>query len=168
PSVLQASLEVQFQALVIEPLLEWRGQTHNTSASHSMMPPSILVIVGGLDECIQIHEQLQVLSLILLAMQNKLPLHFLICSQPEPQIWETFNQENLHQFTEFIPLNNSFNVDHDIEIVLHTRFNNLQDSEQYSQLTFPDPWPMQEDLKTLVDRSNGWFIYAGTLLKFID
>ncbi|KAF9259867.1 kinase-like protein [Marasmius fiardii PR-910] len=35
-------------------------------------------------------------------------------------------------------------------------------------MDFPNPWPTQADLETLVDRSSGQFIYPATILKFID
>ncbi|KAF9254125.1 hypothetical protein L218DRAFT_834052, partial [Marasmius fiardii PR-910] len=50
----------------------------------------LLVIIDVLDECLKPVEQKEVLSLSLLAMMEQLPIHFLVCSHPEPQIQEVY------------------------------------------------------------------------------
>ncbi|KAF9261604.1 hypothetical protein L218DRAFT_973926 [Marasmius fiardii PR-910] len=156
PQLLQASLEAQFKALVVKPLLSWKN------ASRIIMASPTLVIIDGLDECIAIDEQQQVLSIVLLAMAKKLPLQFLICSRPEPQIRERFNQQDLRQYTESISLDGSLNVNRDIETMLQDEFKKIRNSERCSHMVFPDPWPTQGTIEILVDKSSGQFIYPAT------
>ncbi|KAF9256680.1 hypothetical protein L218DRAFT_881225, partial [Marasmius fiardii PR-910] len=86
PEILHMTLKQEFNALVVEPLLQWRKDIPEFfSTLHTPTAPS-LVIIDGLDECLHPLDQEEVLSLALLAMKEKLPLHFLICSRPEPQI----------------------------------------------------------------------------------
>ncbi|KAF9254771.1 hypothetical protein L218DRAFT_1009307 [Marasmius fiardii PR-910] len=168
--ILHATLDAQFKALVIEPLLEWRDHIQSSQSIHPTIAISRpqLVIIDGLDECLDITEQQQVLSLVLLAMGHKLPVRFFICSCPEPQIQGRFNQENLSQFTKFMSLNGDPNANSDIAIMLCTEFRRIRNSERCKHIVFPDPWPSQWDLQRLVDKSSGQFIYPATILKFID
>ncbi|KAF9258431.1 hypothetical protein L218DRAFT_845381, partial [Marasmius fiardii PR-910] len=129
-------------------------------------PP--LVIIDGLDECLKPIEQKQVLSLALLALEEKLPIHFLIRSQPEPQIQEGFNQYNLHQFTKTVSLDNASNVKPDSRTILHNGLNKIRNSDRCKHLKFPNPWPSWPDLEILVDRSTDQSIYPATFLRFID
>ncbi|KAF9260960.1 hypothetical protein L218DRAFT_931806, partial [Marasmius fiardii PR-910] len=50
PQLLQASLESQFKALVVKPLLSWKN------ASRIIMASPALVVIDGLDECIATDE----------------------------------------------------------------------------------------------------------------
>ncbi|KAF9264439.1 hypothetical protein L218DRAFT_844397, partial [Marasmius fiardii PR-910] len=131
-------------------------------------PSPTLIIIDGLDECLALGDQQQVLSLVLSAMEHRLPLRFLICSRPELQIQDRFNQQNLQQFTKSISLNNDLNVDQDIETMLRDEFRKIRNSERCKHMVFPDPWPTQNDMKTLVYKSSGQFIYPSTILKFIN
>ncbi|KAF9260964.1 hypothetical protein L218DRAFT_871320, partial [Marasmius fiardii PR-910] len=160
PQLLQASLEAQIEALVVKPLLSWKN------ASCIIIAPPALVVIDGLDECLAAYEQQQVLSLAVLAMKKKLPMQFLICSRPEPQIRERFNRKDLRRFTESISLDGNLNANRDIEVMLRNEFKNICMSECCSHRVFPDPWPTEGDLEMLVDHSSGQFIYPTTVIKF--
>ncbi|KAF9259725.1 hypothetical protein L218DRAFT_843551, partial [Marasmius fiardii PR-910] len=165
--IFHASLEGQFKALIIEPLLKGKNHSQGShSTSYEIAASSTLVIIDGLDECVATNEQQQILSLMLQIMRLKLPIHFLVCSCPELQIQDRFNQEDLSQFTKFMSLNGDPNVNQDIEIMLHTEFSKICRSSRCKRMVFPDPWPSKRDLQTLVDKSSGQFIYAATILKF--
>ncbi|KAF9260957.1 hypothetical protein L218DRAFT_827068, partial [Marasmius fiardii PR-910] len=160
PQLLQASLESQFKALVVKPLLSWKN------ASHIIMASPALLIIDGLDECIATDEQQQVLSLVILAMKKRLPLRFLICSRPEPQIRERFNRGDLRHYTESISLDGNLNANHDVEVMLRREFKNIRTSDRCRHVAFPDPWPTEGDIEMLVDHSGGQFIYPTTVIKF--
>ncbi|KAF9254270.1 hypothetical protein L218DRAFT_1009884 [Marasmius fiardii PR-910] len=143
------TLEAQFRALVVHPLLKWKKDTLELlSMFHTLTVPS-LVIIDGLDECLKPIEQKEVLSLALATMKERLPISFLICSCPEPQIREAFNQEGLGQFIKRVTLNGDPNANQDIRVMLCKGFNKICN-------------------KRLVDKASGQFIYPATILKFID
>ncbi|KAF9259982.1 hypothetical protein L218DRAFT_974492 [Marasmius fiardii PR-910] len=148
PGILHMTLEAQFRALVVEPLLK---------CSETLTIPS-LVIIDGLDECISPLGQKEVLSLALLAMEQGLPISFLICSRPEPQIQEEFTGEGLDQFTESISLNDDQNVNQDIRAVFCEGFDKIRNSSRCKHMDFPDPWPTWDEL--------GQFAYPATIIKF--
>ncbi|KAF9254195.1 hypothetical protein L218DRAFT_938799 [Marasmius fiardii PR-910] len=119
PAILHMTLAAQFRALVVEPLLQWKRNTPDFLSILPTLEVLSLVIIDGLDECLKPLDQKDVLSLALLAMKEQLPIHFLICSHPEPQIPEAFHQEDLHQFTKHVSLNDQsrskdFSIDHTV------------------------------------------------------
>ncbi|KAF9263205.1 hypothetical protein L218DRAFT_838052, partial [Marasmius fiardii PR-910] len=126
-----------------------------------------LVIIDGLDECPEPLHQKEVLSLVLSAMNQQLPISFLICSRPEPQIREGFNEEGLARFTKFILLDGDPNVNQDIEAMLCQEFDKIRKSDRCKHMDFPDPWPTQDDLNTLVEKSSGQFAYPATVIKSV-
>ncbi|KAF9255337.1 hypothetical protein L218DRAFT_1035842, partial [Marasmius fiardii PR-910] len=99
PEILRASLNVQFRVLVIESL------QNALSTPFFILRPCKLIVIDGLVECVAVDEQQQVLSLVSAAVKEKLPLHFLICSRPEPPIYDRFNQDDLNPYTRSISLN---------------------------------------------------------------
>ncbi|KAF9258428.1 hypothetical protein L218DRAFT_838255, partial [Marasmius fiardii PR-910] len=165
PEILHMTLKDQFNTLVAKPLLKWRNDTPDfLSMLHNLTVPS-LVIIDGLDECPEPLHQKEVLSLVLSAMNQQLPISFLICSRPEPQIREGFNEEGLAQFTKFILLDGDPNVNRDIEAMLRQDFDKIRKSDRCKHMDFPDPWPTQDDLNTLVEKSSGQFAYPATVIK---
>ncbi|KAF9261598.1 hypothetical protein L218DRAFT_836824, partial [Marasmius fiardii PR-910] len=162
PQLLYTSLEAQLRALVVEPLLNW------TKTSHFTMDFPSLVVIDGLDECLADNGQQQVLSFLSLAMTKNLPLRFLICSRPEPEIQQRFNQQGeLHHFTKTISLDADQKAYDDIEHMLQMEFKKIQDDIRCKQMVFPNPWPDPHDLKKLVEKSSGQFIYPSTVIKFV-
>ncbi|KAF9263185.1 hypothetical protein L218DRAFT_831810, partial [Marasmius fiardii PR-910] len=167
PEILEASLESQFKALVTEPLLSRGNWLWNlVSYSRIVKAPPTLVIIDGLDECHSTSDQQQVLSLVVSAMQHKLPIRFLICSHPESHIRDQFNQQNLRQFTTSILLDGDLTVNQDIETMLRDEFRKIRNSERCKHMIFPTPWPMQGDIETLVEKAGGQFSYASVVVKF--
>lgn len=79
PSVLDKSLDAQFQALVVGPFVE----------ADSLRLPQFLVVIDGLGEVVRQESQVYILELIASAVgTSKIPLRFLI-SSPEPHVKST-------------------------------------------------------------------------------
>ncbi|KAF9267028.1 hypothetical protein L218DRAFT_841202, partial [Marasmius fiardii PR-910] len=58
PDIIQASIESQFETLVIGPFSSWRSKLRDAlSPSRIMTASSTLIIIDGLDECLPISEQ---------------------------------------------------------------------------------------------------------------
>ncbi|KAK1217732.1 hypothetical protein PQX77_019604 [Marasmius sp. AFHP31] len=128
-----------------------------------------LVIIDGLDECGDERTQQRVLSMIqsaFLASPN-LPLRFLICSRPEAWLQEAFANDSLSKLSKSIPLTNDFKPAEDIMKYYRHQFQEIVRSPKYRQVHFPNPWPTEEVLETLVNKSCSQFIYAATVSRFI-
>ncbi|KAF9260173.1 hypothetical protein L218DRAFT_622057 [Marasmius fiardii PR-910] len=105
PDIFRASVETQFETLVTGAFLNWRKKLHNAFFPlHVVTASSTLIILDGLDECSSARAQTRVLSLVLSAMENKLPVRFLICSRPTVHLQKAFHDPNLRQYTKIVSL----------------------------------------------------------------
>ncbi|KAK1218642.1 hypothetical protein PQX77_018670 [Marasmius sp. AFHP31] len=125
-----------------------------------------IVIIDGLDECSDEATQRRILDIIRDAVQQSphFPLRFLICSRPEAWIKEAFDDECFRTLSKVILVDKAFE---DIIQYCNHHFQKIVVDRKYSQVEFPNPWPSQGDLETLVDRSSSQFIYVVTVFKFI-
>ncbi|KAK1215954.1 hypothetical protein PQX77_021424 [Marasmius sp. AFHP31] len=128
-----------------------------------------LVIIDGLDECGDEQAQKRILSMIQSAFHDSphFPLRFLICSRPEAWLQEAFTTNHLSRLSKCILLNDEFRPAKDILKYYRHQFREIVSSPKYNQVQFPVPWPKEEDLETLVDKSCSQFIYAATVSRFI-
>ncbi|KAK1220260.1 hypothetical protein PQX77_016996 [Marasmius sp. AFHP31] len=127
-----------------------------------------IVIIDGLDECIDESTQLRIITAIRFATQENpnFPLRFLICSRPESWIRQAFNKLPPDQLFK-VELDESHTPSKDIEQYYRYHFQEISTDSHYSQVPFPTPWPSEEDLETLVDLSSSQFVFAATVVKCI-
>ncbi|KAJ6523965.1 hypothetical protein DFH09DRAFT_1189930 [Mycena vulgaris] len=149
PSLVAATPEIQLQRLILEPC--------QSLTNHD--PP--IIIIDGLDEC----EGHQMQQEILRIFRNSFPqyqpcVRILISSRPEAHIgdlaWGAYCAVNVEQ---------SFT---DVRIYLADEFARIHHDYPRTMPNIPRPWPSEEELETLVTQSSGHFIYASTIIKFID
>ncbi|KAF9261202.1 hypothetical protein L218DRAFT_842063, partial [Marasmius fiardii PR-910] len=127
-----------------------------------------LIIIDGVDECIEVQSQKRLLDMIQ-AITPTLPLDFLIFSRPEPHISHIFHHQsftptpfclNLGDFAE--------SVREDIKKYLHHQFAHIQEKHWH---TLPRPqslWPGDSVIAELLNRATGQFIYATTVMNYIN
>ncbi|KAF8187407.1 hypothetical protein K438DRAFT_1973020 [Mycena galopus ATCC 62051] len=155
PSVVGRSMDVQLHQLIMEPC---RSLTN--------CPPLILLI-DGLDECQDEDTQQSILHLIqstVTVPQHSCNLRFLIASRPEAHIREIFEDCSFKEILDSTNVRQSFK---DVEIYLLDGFSRIC-REHRTMANDPTPWPSSEIIETLVEKSSGYFIYASTVIKFID
>ncbi|KAF9267043.1 hypothetical protein L218DRAFT_716008 [Marasmius fiardii PR-910] len=173
PKILESTMKNQFTELVIRPLLAqrvWWNRLRRLWADwpHPSKRRPNLVIIDGLDECTGEDVQTHILNILASELgTNPLPLRFLVCSRPEPWIRDAFYSRSLFGFRKHVVLDNSFSPDEDIERYLRDGFRNVSSCPKYSQVNFPVPWPCDVDIRALVQKAGGQFIYAATVLKFL-
>ncbi|KAJ2922706.1 hypothetical protein H1R20_g14385, partial [Candolleomyces eurysporus] len=160
PMILRKALEVQLK-LLVEPF-QALGDTKGM--------PNRLIIVDGLDECInsdresrvdkkyaedQETVQIRVLDLIRSLTSHRLPLSFLILSRPEAWIKQHIESATLKNLVEHVNL---------YEVGDH-----LKDVETFVKAELSRLGLDGEDLVTrLVRRANGHILYASTVIRHID
>ncbi|KAK1219925.1 hypothetical protein PQX77_017319 [Marasmius sp. AFHP31] len=164
-TILEATLEEQFQQLIVEPALKWSRQR---ALWGDPVGPCI-IILDGLDECGGEETQSRILSIIRTAYEKtpQLPMRFLICSRPEAWIREAFVAERLRKISKTIVLDETFMPDRDIMRYYLHHFQEIASSPKYDQVPFPSPWPSERELEILVKRTCGQFVYAATVIRFI-
>jgi len=159
--ILHKQHSAQLQQLLILPLL-------SPSSSSSAPAPPFLVIVDGLDEC-DGDQSMLLLHILELVTTHSLPLRFLIFSRPEPQICHFFDTVAMNACTR-ISIYGDHQAHEDVRLFLRTGFNKIHDSERHVAIMkhVPKPWPSDGVVQLLADRSDGYFIYASTVLKYVD
>jgi hypothetical protein len=156
-SVFSKDINSQLFQLIIRPLTLAAQGWDSTQQS--------LVIIDGLDECIEERQQTDILSAICNAfMTHELPLRFLICSRPEHSIEMRFERSDLESATARLVVDMDNTVTQDITIFLEAEFSRIH-REQCIQETL---WPSEDVIQSLAERASGQFIYASTIIKFID
>ena len=157
PSVFSKDINSQLSQLIIHPLTLAAQGWDSTQLT--------LVVIDGLDECIDERQQTDILSAICNAfMTHELPLRFLICSRPEHDIQMRFERSDLQSATARLVVDMDNTVTQDITTFLEAEFSRVH-REHCIQET---PWPPEGVIQSLAERASGQFIYASTIIKFID
>ncbi|KAJ6489995.1 hypothetical protein C8R45DRAFT_201312 [Mycena sanguinolenta] len=153
PSITELSIATQMKTLISDP---WGAHTDLDS---------ITVLIDGLDECDRHDIQEEILRAILnSSFKHTVPLRFIVASRPEPHIREMFDS------TLYFGHHRSLNVEQSFEDVrkyLRDEFARIH-RDHCTMVGIPLPWPSCDQLEDLVDKSSGHFIYAATIIKFID
>ncbi|KAJ7461891.1 hypothetical protein FB451DRAFT_475271 [Mycena latifolia] len=153
PSTVGMEMDVQFAKLIIGPC-----------AALTNSPP-ITLLIDGLDECNGNNVQQEVLRLLGSAVSKIPMLRILIAGRPEPQISQVFKEPGMTGLYHPLDIGPSFM---DIRNYLLSEFNRIHNEHEETMASVIKPWPTWDILEHLVDKSSGYFIYAATIIKFID
>jgi len=157
-SLPKRSAAVQLKRLIIEPIRLLSIPTRPT-----------IIIIDGLDECEAFDSQRDILTLIgQVALDPDVAIRFIIASRPEHQICDMFNKEPLFSKTCRLVLDEGYDTAADIERYLHEKFEDIHSRNRNIMPDVKSPWPLAGDLRELVWRASGQFIYAATVIKFVD
>ncbi|KAJ7245848.1 hypothetical protein C8J57DRAFT_759393 [Mycena rebaudengoi] len=153
PAIVDRSLSEQLQRLIIDPCRK------------GCLSKPVTIVIDGLDECEREDIQQEVLWVVgkTVAGQERLPVLF-IASRPESHIREAFAEPALTGLHRPLNIEQSFQ---DVEKYLLDEFRRIHRAHR-TMATVPSPWPSSEIIKDLVSKSSGYFIFASTVIKFID
>lgn len=126
-------------------------------------PPPLLVVIDALDECDDSAKSL------INVIANKYhdspaPIRFLVTSRQDEQITGAFSQ-----YYDRVHFNNLVDspAQDDIRLFAQKEFNNLRIKHSQYFESHEKPWPSSSDIDSIVNKSQGLFIYASTLLNFV-
>uniref|UniRef100_A0A0W0EVF0 Putative nwd2 protein n=1 Tax=Moniliophthora roreri TaxID=221103 RepID=A0A0W0EVF0_MONRR len=178
PKILYSPFTVQFRELLIDsyrsaielhPDRDWIG--HLTRR---------VIVIDGIDECEtqktitqqvlpygEIRPQDLIPPIASMLVEN-LPFRFLLFSRPEPRIREALEVASFGPDMRRLGLGNSWDARRDIRTFLDDGFSSVRTSPRNANIQFPDVWPDPGDVEKLVDKACGQFIYAATILKFVN
>ena len=164
PSIFDKSIQTQMETLVMLPLE--KARTTVIRAVADKWPK--LIIVDGLDECNGQQIQRSIIHVLSSALlSRRIPLILLVASRAEPHIRSTFNAPEICRSSHHIVLDNSYHPDADIKEFLLSRFREIKRSHPLN-LYIPHSWPSPEVVNQLVQKSSGQFIYASTVMKYLE
>ena len=157
PTIVSRAPAAQMKALIVDPL--------NMISKEVLNQRPRFIIIDGLDECIDRKSQDDILKFLAQsARQLTTPFHFLIASRPELEIRDTFSSDILRSITHTLPLEHDYQSDEDIRHFLTSKFQELRSRRPH----LPESWPPKEDIDSLVEKSSGQFIYAATVIRYIE
>lgn len=144
PDIGSKNIVKQFERLLKEPLLKVEGA----------IPENLVAVIDALDECDDRRGGRLVLDL-LFRFASTLPLKFFVTSRPEPEIYSRMIAQgptsrtilHLHEIEKSL-------VQEDIELYL---------KEELSSIS-----PTEDEIVKLATRSGNLFIYAATLVRYIQ
>jgi len=154
PDVGQESLCSQMEKLIVGPLKTTLIST--------------LIIIDALDEC-KDQEPASAIFSILSRYVNMIPsVKFFITGRPEARIRSGFRLKSLLPITEVFKLHEvkPETVDSDIKLFFQTQLTSL--AENRSDCGAIGDWPSSSDVNILCKKAAGFFIYAATVVKFVD
>ncbi|KAF5342227.1 hypothetical protein D9611_002099 [Ephemerocybe angulata] len=176
PAILQKRLQTQLEELILLPFRQGAPTGASPMSQHRMA-----IIIDGLDECDCVEddvsgrdnsrnrrtkedEQIEILSAILhTANDPSFPFVVIISSRPELAIREFFNTGLARDATKELFLDNKYDPSADIRLFYEAKFSSIR-----RRFNLSPEWPSIEELLQLVANASGQFIYAATVMRFVE
>ncbi|KAF6765837.1 hypothetical protein DFP72DRAFT_1108824, partial [Ephemerocybe angulata] len=176
PAILQKRLQTQLDELIILPFRHGAPAGATPMSQHR----TVAIIIDGLDECDCVEddfrtnnsgrrrtkedEQIEILSAILHAVNDpSFPFIVIIASRPELAIREFFNTSIARSATRELFLDHKYDPSADIRLFYDSKFSSIR-----RRFNLPPNWPSIEDVLQLVANASGQFIYAATVMRFVE
>ncbi|KAK7060876.1 hypothetical protein VNI00_000609 [Paramarasmius palmivorus] len=158
PGIFRTTHENQFCELILKPF------SRAIFAQQQNLPN--LIVIDGLDECTDLPFQQRLLGLIDLAITFNIFFTFLLCSRPEPQIRSGIYSAAFRCRLWCIDI--SGDCYQDIERFLADKFGEIRRKHWHVLRYEGESWPTPEVVWELTRRACGQFIFAATVIKYID
>ncbi|TEB22506.1 hypothetical protein FA13DRAFT_1507043 [Coprinellus micaceus] len=173
PSVFRRRLDYQFTRLLLTPFNDTKHQFDS-----SILPK--VFFIDGLDEVEAVNsrqrdldphevrlaneeDQEEILSALLNATSDPtFPFRIVVASRLERVIQTFFSSDAAH-VTREIFLDDKYDPDADIALYLRANFAKIR-----RRYRLPPSWPSAEDIRKLVYNASGQFIYAATVVRFLQ
>ena len=126
-----------------------------------------MLIIDGLDECSDPKIHLQILNVLASLAKEHPSLRILIASRPEHLILSFFNTQLEHPAIRIVLNDAQYRTNDDVRIFLSSKFAEIVRNHPLKGY-IPLSWPSTSTIETLVGKASGQFIYASTVIKYID
>ncbi|KAJ6451243.1 hypothetical protein C8R47DRAFT_1170370 [Mycena vitilis] len=147
-----------FQKLIVEPLEQ--------SPQLTLLP---IVVVDGLDECEDRGSQIMLLNLIMEGLRtNVFPVRVLLTSRPEAHLRDVLEAPANSDVCQHLELCADTSAYDDIRRYLCNEFSRVRNCLLGRGVTLENGWPSKDAINHLVRKSSGTFIYATTVVKYVD
>jgi len=137
-----------------------------TAGVSEQLPLPSLIIIDGLDECTDGTRHEIVNTILRVGRRFTIPLVFLFASRPEQDISLVMSPAKVGADVVRIALDTEYGSYGDIEHYIRDEISEIRNTHPLRS-TLPPSWPPNDDIRTLVLKSSGQFIYAATSVKYI-
>ncbi|KAJ6531523.1 hypothetical protein DFH09DRAFT_139072 [Mycena vulgaris] len=156
--VVGRALTASFEQLLVEPFKNVQELQH--------IP---VIVLDGLDECADHKVQQQILRLFIRAIRDhQLPIRLLIASRPEPHLREILEKEDTFAICRHSALSADHSAFDDIRKYFLDEFSRIQSESMDRGINLGSGWPSPDAVNQLVRTSSATFIYATTVIRFVD
>ena len=151
------SLPQQFRSLIVNPI------KHAIDKDVKIYK---VIVIDALDECSSPWIVESLIKTILDSVAD-IPLKFFISSRPEGWIKRAFRHVARPSLLQEFALHDvaKSDVQCDIETYLRSTLSDIAEARSFSEHEYP--WPPEDELKALLIRSDGLFIYAAAAVRYI-
>ncbi|KAJ7619766.1 hypothetical protein DFH06DRAFT_72308 [Mycena polygramma] len=147
----------QFQKLIVGPF----EQTPPLRA-----PP--IIVIDGLDECADHDVQTMLLKLVIEGLRTgAFPVRVLLASRPEAHLRERLQADANFNVCRHLELRPDASAYDDIRCYLCDEFSRICEGNT-SRGPLKKGWPGTDAIDHLVKKSSGTFIYAATVVRYVD
>lgn len=157
PSIVDKSIAVQFRELIVTPLQELEKEGRSVKEG--------VIFIDGLDECAGEDAQRAIIDTISTSvLEQTTPFLWAFFSRPEPHIVAQFSAPQVANLCWQPLLHVSRDADEDIELYLQDGFGRIRAKYGIPSTVL---WPSKYDVRELVRRSAGLFIYPASVIRFV-
>jgi hypothetical protein len=151
--------------LIVKPILA-------TTKSHPTLVQPIkplVMVIDGLDECDDKPAMAEFIEAVVDAFLGDpgLPLRIFVTSRVEEHIREKLAISEARPVLRRFALE-QYDAKIDIRAFFQSRFSKIREVKDRFMKSVPTRWPSERELDVLVEKSGGLFIFAVTLMKFMD
>ncbi|KAJ3500941.1 hypothetical protein NLJ89_g9567 [Agrocybe chaxingu] len=162
PGIFEWSREVLFNRLFVK---HFQDHLELPGASQPR-----LIAIDGLDECSDRIIQQDLLRIIAASIPRlRHPFRFVIACRPELHLMQVINDDPLFKIPCIHRLNlgEDTQTEADIRLFIVKRFEGIRKTHPVREF-IPDNWPSASVINKLVMNASGQFIYADTVMRFIE
>ncbi|KAF9476610.1 hypothetical protein BDN70DRAFT_934929 [Pholiota conissans] len=140
------------------------GGTFSAIQGHAYIGGST---AGRQDECQDENIQEEILTVLSNAIiKSPLPLLLLVASRPEFAIRESFSLPEISRITQNLGLYEDYEAEKDVETFLRSSFSKIK--ARHPAVRHLVDWPPESSIKYFIDMSSRQFIYAATVVKYVQ
>ncbi|KAF9541365.1 hypothetical protein CPC08DRAFT_463421 [Agrocybe pediades] len=168
PLIFKKTLHEQFTSLIVQPL-----RAHFSKDPSAQLRVPFLIVVDGLDECIDRDAQKAILTGLAESLRNSnLYFPIFVASRPEHHIKLSFGSKSLKDIHTVLSLDLQDKEDaySDIKLYLFDRFAKIKDEFDNRTMgrKLAKDWPGNEVIEMLVRKSSRQFVYAATVIRYVE
>jgi NACHT domain len=161
-TILSQSLRYQFKKLIIDPILAAR----KTIVARFAKTKHAVIVIDALDECDDKDLMAEFMGVVIDAFRenHQLPFRIFVTSRVDEHIHKKIEaSETIHQLSLL-----DFDAHLNIHKFFRFCFTTIYQENLLIMQSMSHPWPSESDLDVLTRKCNGLFIFATTLVDFIN